>query len=275
MRNLLMVCLLALGAGTGFAQEQAETFTARLFTAKGTVECLKAGSAAWLTVKAPYMLEVGDQVRTGLKSKAEIYIRYGSKVRLGEETTFVLNKVSSGENVVEVMRGRMTAWIRKLAGRGFSVRTPAAVCAVRGTTLGVVVSEIGQTATWDLYEGSMQVVDNRNRAVDMTPNQRLSVSQAEGAAAPVALPSDVKVPSEPSRIKEEKAEIKAEQVILENKAGGEAAAAKPAEEKKEELKEEPPAPAEEPVVLSVEEPASSVIPSQEVLESEEVSRSTP
>jgi hypothetical protein len=263
MKYLLMAGLMAM-SGTGFAAEQVENFTAKIFTAKGSVECLKKGTAAWVPVKAPFMLEVGDQVKTGPKSKAELYIKYGSKIRLGADTAFVIGSVAPEGNVVEVARGKMQAWIRKFAGRGFTVRTPAAVCAVRGTVLGVEVTEAGQ-ATWDLFSGAMQVVDNRNRAIDLVPNQRLVVTQAEGAAAPVALPLSVEVPSEPSKIKEEKVEIKAEQVIIEAQ---QAPAAPPVAEPKEEVKEEVVAPV-------VEEPAPSVIPTQEVTESQEVSGSNP
>ncbi len=267
MKYLLMVCLMTLSSVSAFAEEQVEAFTAKIFTAKGTVECQKKGAAAWVAVEAPYLLEVGDQVRTGAKSKAEIYIKYGSKIRLGADTAFVITTVSPQENSVQVLRGKMNAWIRKFAGRGFSVRTPAAVCAVRGTVFGVEVSEAGQT-TWDLFSGSVQIADNRNRTVDLVPNQRLEVSQAEGAAAaPVAIPPTVEVPSEPSKIAEEKVEIKAEQVIIEAKAKEEAAAGKPVV--KEEAAVEEAAPA-------IVEPATTVIATQEIVQSAcEVSASSP
>lgn len=260
-------------------KEQVETFTAKLFTAKGTVEVLKAGTTAWLKVKAPYLLEVNDQVKTGTKSKAELYIKYGSKIRLAAETTFVVNRVSPEENSVEVIKGKMQAWIRKFAGRAFSVRTPAAVCAVRGTVFEVEVGDTGETA-WNLFSGAIQVIDNRNRAVDLMPNQRLEVTQAEGAAVPLPLPLDIKPPDEPKTIKEEKVEIKAEKIIIEAKAKEEAAAAAPKEEVKEEVKKEVKEEVKEEVVAPVEEivvvePPPSVIPSQEVKESEEVSGSTP
>lgn len=262
MKYLLMVCLMTMSAVSGFAGEQPEAFTAKLFTAKGTVKYLKSGTAAWVAVKAPHMLEVGDRIKTGYRSKAEIYIKYGSKVRLGAETTFMINKVSPEENSVQVLRGKMQAWIRKFAGRGFSVRTPSAVCAVRGTVFGVDVSETGQT-TWDLFSGSIRIADNRNRTVDMAPNQRLEVTQAEGAAAPVVLPPTLEVPSEPKTIAEEKVEIKAEQVLIE--------AAGPAEQKIEEA-----APVEEPVVALVQEPVTTVITTQEIVQAVcEVSASSP
>lgn len=287
MKYILSFCLMAFGTQCWAADAQpVENFTAKLFTAKGTVEYLKKGAANWVAVKAPFMMEVGDQVRTGAKSKAELYIKYGSKIRLNEETTFVIGQVAPEGNAVEVLRGKMTAWIRKFTGRGFTVRTPSAVCAVRGTVFGVEVSEAGQT-TWDLFSGTIQIADNRNRTVDMQPNQRLQVTQAEGAAAaPVALPADVTAPSEPSKIKEEKEEIKAEKPIMDAKAAEEAAAKKAADEaaakdadaKKAAEEAAAGVKAEEPIeplAPLVEEPATAVIPTQTIQEVSEMSPSTP
>lgn len=281
MKYILTLCLMAMGS-YGWAADAApvENFTAKLFKSKGVVERLAKDTAEWKAIEAPFMLEAGDQVRTGAKGKAEIYIKYGAKVRLGPDTTFVITTVAPEGNAVEVLRGKMHAWIRKFAGRGFSVRTPSAVCAVRGTVLGVEVSEAGQTV-WDLFSGSMVVSDNRNRAVEMQPNQRLNVTQAEGAAEVAPLPAEVKAPSEPSKIKEEKVEIKAEEVIMAQKAKEEAAAAAAApaaEEPKAEATE--PVAAEEPkadevVVPVVQEPVTSIIPTQTVTEACTVSASSP
>jgi len=278
MKYLLMFCIAALATGPAVAQELDEAFTAKLFSSKGVVECLKAGTTTWRRVKAPYFLEVGDNIRTGPKAVAEIYIRYGSKVRLSSDTLFVLTKVAPQENAVEVMKGKMQAWIRKFAGRGFSVRTPAAVCAVRGTVFEVEVAENGRTM-WDLFSGAIQIADNLNHTIDLAPNQRVEVSQAAGAATPAAIPENVKPPEEPAKIKEEKTETKAEQII-EIKAKEEAEAAKQEEKKKEEKKDGTKTteaePVEEPAVVEpVVEPATGVIPTQEVKESQEVSGSTP
>ena len=241
------------------AAEQLEGFTAKLFTAKGTVECLKAGTTEWKAVKAPYMLEAGDQVRTGAKGKAEIYMRYGAKVRLEKDTHFEVSKVAPEGNVVQVLRGKMHAWIRKFKGRGFSVRTPTAVCAVRGTTFSVEYS--GATLLFDLYGGGLEVTDMRNNSVILQPGQRLELTP--GAAVPpvpVAIPPGVIAPSEPAAIKEEKAEIKAEQIIMQQQAAAAVA----------------PQPDPEPIQeVVVQEPVTTVIPTATVQQSQEVSGSTP
>jgi len=260
----MTLCLAAASAMPAAAAEQLEGFTAKLFTAKGTVEYMKAGTSVWKRVKAPHMLEMGDQIKTGRKSKAEIYIKYGSKVRLGADTQFVLTKVSAEANAVDVLRGKMHAWVRKFKGRGFSVRTPSAVCAVRGTTFGVEVDQAG-LSNWDLFDGSVEIADSRNNVVPMVPGQRLAVDpNATTAPVPVAIPAGVSRPSEPAKTKEEKAEIKAEQTIIQQQAAAAAAAV---------IEPQPdPEPIQEVVV---QEPETSVIPTATVQESQEVSASTP
>lgn len=287
MAKILMTLCFAVMSAPAFAQEQVESFTAKLFTAKGTVEVLKKGAADWIAAKAPYPLDAGDQVRTAGKSKAEIYIKYGSKVRLEANTTFEISKISPEENTVAVMKGKMQAWIRKFAGRAFSVRTPAAVCAVRGTVFSVEVAETGAT-TWDLFSGAIQVADTRtNYAVDLNPGQRLQVAAEVTAAppAPEVIPASVKPPSEPAKTAEEKAEVKAERTVTDAQAreAAKVAAAKAAAEKaaaqakKDAAIVKPvPVPLDEPVFIPVvRDPGTSVNPTDPVTESQELSGSNP
>lgn len=287
MRYILMACLMLAGS-SGWAQE---AFTAKLFKSKRQVECLKSGSSDWVKVKAPYMLEEGDRIRTGKRARADIYIKYGSKIRLGANTEFTVSKVAPEGNIVKVVKGKMHAWIRKFIGRKFTVRTPSAVCAVRGTVFGVEVAEAGET-TWDLFSGAIQIADNRNHTVDLQPGQRVAVAAKPEAAppAPEPIPAEVKPPSEPATIKEEKVEIKAEEAVIKAKEE-EAVKAEEAAKEEEAVEEEPAeeepaeeeaaaeeadaeeAAVEEPVV--VEEPIVTVIPTEVVEEAEEVSGSNP
>lgn len=296
---LMTLCFAVMSVVPAFAQGQVEDFTAKLFTAKGTVEVLKKGAADWVAAKAPYTLDAGDQVRTANKSKAEIYMKYGSKVRLEANTTFEISKISPEENSVAVMKGKMQAWIRKFAGRSFNVRTPAAVCAVRGTVFGVEVADTGAT-TWDLFSGAIQVADTRtNYAVDLNPGQRLQVTAEVPAAppAPEAIPASVKPPSEPAKIAEEKAEVKAEKTVTDaqareaaakvaaaqaaekaaaEKAAAEKAAAEQAEKDAALVKPVPVPVDEQPVFIPViQDPVSPVNPTDTVKESGEVSGSNP
>jgi len=303
MKYLLTLFLAASLAAPALAQDEA--FTGKVFTAKGVVEYQKAGTNDWLSIKAPYNIEAGDKVRTGPGSKAEVYVKYGSKVRLEPGTTFLLDKVSKEDNTMTVLVGKMQAWMRKLVNRKFTVRTPTAVCAVRGTTFEVEVAETGETV-WNLFTGIIQVADSSNRSVELTAGQRVAVTPDAGVAAPEPLPAEVKAPSEPPKTKEEKEEIKAEKQEIKaqeqetKKAEAEAKAKAAAEAKlkaetdakakaeaeakakaeaaaKGEAPKDAPAVTEEPAAppAAPVEPETSVLPTQTVQESCGLSSSTP
>lgn len=268
MKYLISLCLAAAFAAPVYAQQEA--FTAKIFKVDGVVEHQKAGTSAWGIVQAPDTIEAGDTVRTGPASMAEIYVKYGSKVRLGAGTTFVLKEASKDSTAMEVLVGKMQGWFRKALARKLSVRTPSAVCAIRGTSFEVEVNQAGET-TWNLFTGNVQVTDNQNNVRDLAPHQRLTVTSS-GAGQPEPLPAEIKAPSEPKKIKEEKDEIKAEEKAAKEEAKA-AAEAKKEEPAKEEAKGEEPV-VEEPVVLPLA-PESSVNPTQEVQESNELSPSNP
>lgn len=279
MKHLLALCLAAIIIAPAHAQE--EMFTGKIFTAQGVVEVQKAGATEWTAIKAPINIEVNDKVRTGPGSTAEIYVKNGAKVRLTSGTTFVLTANTAEGSTMEVMVGKMQAWFRK-TGRRFNVRTPSAVCAIRGTVLEVEVASGGETV-WNLFSGSIQVSNPDNTVTrDVQPNQRVVVTAAAVISEPEVLPIEVKAPEEPKKIKEEKAEIKAEEKAAkeakkaEDKAAKEAAKEADAKAKAEaEAKAEADAaagevtpeapPVDDTVVIPpapVEPP--SVIPSQEL-----------
>jgi len=241
------------------AATQEEAFTGKIFTASGVVEHQKAGAAAdaWTMVIAPYDIEAGDKVRTGPGSTAEIYVKYGAKVRLSSSSTFVLDMVSKEENSMSVLMGKMQAWIRKAAKHKLTVRTPSAVCAIRGTVFEVEVAETGETV-WSLFSGSLLVSDNNNNSIDVAPNQRVVVTKEDGVSKPEPLPAEVNAPVEPKKINEEKEEIKLEKQ--------EAKVLEKDKNKAEEAKEE---------ASVVVVPETAVIETQTVQESCEVSGSTP
>lgn len=260
----LVKALLLVTLFSSAASAQNLNFTAKLFTASGQVEVMRKGATAWTPVTPPFFLDSGDRLKTGKDGKAEIYVRYGAKLRLGTSAVFSLDQVGASETAVQMLRGRLSAWIRK-SNRRFSVRTPASVCAVRGTVFDVEVEESGK-ATWSLFSGSVLVTDNKNNGVVLVPGQRVAVTKTAGVQTPAPIPAAVKPPEEPVKIKEEIADIAAEVAAIE-KARADAKA-------REEAKKAVPLPVKEDLALPPP-PLPSVIPTQEVQESLEVSGSTP
>ena len=81
----------------------------------------------------------GDQVQTGRGVLLEIrLVRGGAIIKLAENTTFIIERMSGGVTTLTLLYGRIRAKVEKLAGvETFSVRTATTVAGVRGTDFGV------------------------------------------------------------------------------------------------------------------------------------------
>lgn len=88
----------------------------------------------------------GDWVVTGRKSTCEIIFAEKNILRLSDETRMKMS-ISGEEKTLEIVRGAFAALARGLGGLGnrrrfaLSVKTPTAVCGVRGTAFFVKVED--------------------------------------------------------------------------------------------------------------------------------------
>lgn len=139
----------------------AEDYDARLSTFTGTVDVLAAGETdSWREAEADMPLEAGDKVRTAEESSAEITLDGGALLRLGEDSVTEITSLKTGFSSFFLRAGSLVAKIKGLlkAGQRFGVRTPAAVCAIRGTEFGVEHDEDGGQTTAGVFdEGSLSV----------------------------------------------------------------------------------------------------------------------
>ena len=132
-----------------------------LYDLGGTVEIHKAGAPGWAPARKGDTLDQGDRVRTGEKAWCELLLRDGSYVKLdaGSETAADELKASADGRFFSFsfLRGKalwMAARLKAKTASKFSVRTPSAVCAVRGTDFSITVSTSGETAV-GLFEGAV------------------------------------------------------------------------------------------------------------------------
>lgn len=97
----------------------------------------------------------GDVLRTGVESILEITLGNGTVLRFAEKARGVLN--ASGDNGnVKMESGKLWANVQKMQKGGFSVSTPVATAAVRGTIFRVETHDsVGSTVA--LYEGLVDV----------------------------------------------------------------------------------------------------------------------
>lgn len=135
---------------------------------------LLAGESVRPVVRVPMPLKPGDRVQTGPESGAVVVFEDGSKAVLGQNSDFLIEAQAPGETSLKVSLGRVRTWVSKIVNRRFTLKTPSAVCSVRGTEFQVQVHFDGRTLV-DLYKGLLSVTDAKGREFAMTPGQRLDL----------------------------------------------------------------------------------------------------
>lgn len=158
MRALLLALLLLSPAARAAAGE-----TGCVYDLKGGVQVVKAGRPGGFAASKGLPLSEGDSLKTGAGAWCELLFKDGTFIKLEEnsETAFETLKASSEERTFSFsfLKGKALWMAARLKGKmtsRFSVRTPSAVCAVRGTDFTIAVSTSGETSV-GLFEGKVAV----------------------------------------------------------------------------------------------------------------------
>ena len=105
----------------------------------GIVEVQSKGGNDWTRAKVRQPVFAGDKVRTKPKSRAEITLNGGGKLRIGENSELELTSASISPMAKDFNANlnQGNVWVAAKAAFGekknVSVRTPTAVAAIRGT----------------------------------------------------------------------------------------------------------------------------------------------
>lgn len=176
MRTILFALLLALPQLRAAAAE-----TGCVYDLSGPVQVRKAGSADWTPARKGLPLSEGDGLRTGAGAWCEALFRDGTFVKLDadSETAAETLKASAGERLFSFsfLKGKalwMAAKVKEKTASKFHVRTPAAVCAVRGTAFSIAVSTAGETSV-GLFEGKV-AVSGEGAEKELLPGNEASAS---------------------------------------------------------------------------------------------------
>lgn len=106
----------------------------------GRVSVQMSGSDGWKRAMPKKTVYVGDKIRTLAKSRCEISLRGGGKLRIGENSELELTsadvKPMKKEFNANLTKGNIWVSAKVAFGekKNVSVRTPTAVAAIRGTT---------------------------------------------------------------------------------------------------------------------------------------------
>lgn len=128
---------------------------ARLKKISGEVLLKSSEAAEWVAVEsAEVPLDPDDSIKTGSSGGAEVYLENQGVIVLGRNTELELRTLEKDDSEFRLLLGSIIAKIEKFAmkKRKLSVRTPSAVCAIRGTEFAVEHSRFNNETAAAVYE---------------------------------------------------------------------------------------------------------------------------
>lgn len=166
LRVAAFLCLLAPAAGA--------SVTVAFLSGKAFVQA--PGSPAWDPLRVGERVAPGATVRTARGGKAALGFDDGSRVVVDSGSTLVVREASGERSLVELALGSLRAFVAQIKTRRFEVKTPTAVCAVRGTEFQVDVNQEGRTAV-QMFEGLLAVSDGRGNETLIKDRQSIQVTE--------------------------------------------------------------------------------------------------
>lgn len=152
---------------------QAAVAAVVVLEASGSVRA-KSKRGLWSPIAQGYIVNAGEEIKTDKGGRAVLGFEDGSKVELAQDSQFTLEDSKPGNSSMKMGWGFMKAWVAKAVKQRFTVRTPTAVCSVRGTEFGVTVGRDGASSI-DLFKGLLAVGDKKGNEVLLNPGQTVKV----------------------------------------------------------------------------------------------------
>jgi len=148
---------------------------ARVDEVRGTVEIRSVGGLKWETVTPGQKVEEGSSIRTGANSQADILTEQGHHFIVRDETTLEFTSLQADETKTRLETGKVLSKVHKLkANERFSLQTPTAVCAVRGTEFDTISGQGGTLVA--VYRGVVGVAAlGSNNEIRVPAGQMTSV----------------------------------------------------------------------------------------------------
>ena len=120
---------------------------------EGKVFVMRAGTDAWVEAQVGMTLEVGDKIKAGSSSSAEITFFEGSTIELDSDTVIEVAELDlaadTGSTTILIKQeiGKTVSRVEKLADPAsrYEIETPAGVAAVRGSRVITYVGPDGTT----------------------------------------------------------------------------------------------------------------------------------
>ena len=160
LKKLSALWLLLVCCCSAIAAETPKDTSSRLLSAEGKVEVARAGAAAWAAGVTNQVLQNGDRIRTGVRSRATIRLSDMSVLVVKELTTLEIRppQASGANSGFDLKSGGSYFFNRERPGT-VEFRTPLASGAIRGTEFHLFVAENGRTEV-ALFDGAVELTNN-------------------------------------------------------------------------------------------------------------------
>lgn len=152
-----------------YSQAQGESWDARLKVVSGTVMIKTVDKDEWSKVSGEVPLDPNDMVKTSADAVAEIYLDDKGAFSVGRNTELEISSIDQSDTILSINFGSLAAKVKHLLNDKFKmqVRTPAAVCAIRGTEFAVEYSQLGKETLAAVFdEGRLAVTQTDDSGKD-------------------------------------------------------------------------------------------------------------
>ena len=164
---------------------------AKITSTTGKTEIYRSSEGGWQNAVKGADLLSGDKVRCGSNSRADIVTGNGHKIKVWSRSEVSMDKVDGAETKIGLLVGRLRCWVKKMRpAEKYEVKTPVAVCSVRGTDFAVEVNENKQMRV-EVYEGQVAASEDRTgREVIVNPGEFTQIMPNQPPQEPKVLPED-------------------------------------------------------------------------------------
>ncbi len=137
-----------------YGQSQSQSWDARLKVVAGTVMVKTVAGDEWSKITGEMPLDANDVVKTSADGIAELYLDDKGSITLGRNTELEITELVQEDAIFTLSVGSLVAKVKHFLNEKYKmqVRTPSAVCAVRGTEFAVEYSQMGKESSVAVFD---------------------------------------------------------------------------------------------------------------------------
>ena len=153
-----------------YGQSQSQSWDARLKVVSGTVMVKTINGDEWSKITGEMPLDPNDVVKTSGDGLAEIYLDDKGAIYLGRNTELEITDLELEDTIFSINFGSLVAKVKHFLNEKnkLQVRTPSAVCAIRGTEFAVEYSKMGKESSVAVFDEGRVAVTEADGSGDKT-----------------------------------------------------------------------------------------------------------